>query len=410
MLFLFDAFRQFFLDLRTQKLRTFLTTFGIMWGTVTLSLLLAFGDGMYNQMKRSFAGLGDRIVIAWPSLTSLPYEGIGKGRRINVTDEDIEFIRRESKLLESISPEYSSNFKIDTGKKTFLVDISGVEPVFGVMRNLIPQRGGRFIDEIDLKERKKVIFLGNDLAKDIFGNDDPIGREIKVFSTPFTVIGVLAPKTQDSSYSGRDKDKAFIPSTTFQAITGAKYAQIFIYKSFKAKLNNALTEEIRTILGKKLHFDPKDTEAISVWDTTEMFSFLDTFMLAFTLFLSVVGSLTLIVGGIGVSNIMNVVVEERTKEIGIKMALGAKPNYILFQFLSESLIITAVGGIIGIVLSILICTIFSKMGFEQYIGIPRISLPIAVVTTFVVGLIGVISGYFPAREASLKEPVIAMKF
>jgi len=133
-------------------------------------------------------------------------------------------------------------------------------------------------------------------------------------------------------------------------------------------------------------------------------------MLAFTLFLSIVGSLTLIVGGIGVSNIMNVVVEERTKEIGIKMALGAKPNYILFQFLSESLIITIVGGIIGIVFSIVICTFFSKMGFEQYIGIPRITIPIAVVTTFVVGLIGVISGYFPAREASLKEPVIAMKF
>ncbi len=410
MLFLIDAFRQFFLDLKTQKLRTFLTTFGIMWGTVTLSLLLAFGNGMYNQMKRSFAGVGDRIVIAWPSLTSLPYEGIGKGRRIRISDEDIELIRKGSKLLESISPEYTSNFKIDTGKKNFLVDTSGVEPIFGTMRNLIPQKGGRFIDEIDLKEKKKVIFIGNDLAKDIFGNDDPIGREIKVFSTPFTVIGVLAPKIQDSSYSGRDKDKAFIPSTTFQSITGEKYAEILIYKAQKPKLNKFLTEEIRAVLGKKLHFDPKDSEAISVWDTTEMFSFLDTFMLAFTLFLSIVGSLTLIVGGIGVSNIMNVVVEERTKEIGIKMALGAKPNYILFQFLSESLIITIVGGIIGIVFSIVICTFFSKMGFEQYIGIPRITIPIAVVTTFVVGLIGVISGYFPAREASLKEPVIAMKF
>lgn len=410
MLALIDAFKQLVLDLKTQKLRTFLTTFGVVWGTVSLSLLLAFGDGMYKQMRKSFAGLGDNIVIGWPSRTSLPFQGIGKGRSILVTDEDIELVRKESRLLNSISPEYTSNFKVDKGGKTFLVDCSGVEPVFGELRNLVPQKGGRFINEIDIIERKKVIFLGNELAEDMFGKENPVGKEVKVFSIPFTVIGVLVPKDQDSSYHGRDKDQAFIPSTTFKALTGAKYAEILIYKAHKPKYNKALTEEIRAILGKKLHFDPNDTEAIQVWDTTEMFAFLDTFMLAFTLFLAVVGLLTLIVGGIGVSNIMNVVVEERTREIGIKMALGATPRYILFQFLSEALILTAIGGATGIAVSHLICYGFSKLGLQDFVGVPKVSLAIGVVTTLIVGLIGAISGYFPAKDAASKEPAIAMKF
>lgn len=405
-----DAVRQLFMDLRTQKLRTFLTTFGIVWGTVSLSLLLAFGDGLYTSMRRSFAGLGDRIVIAWPSRTSIPFEGINKGRRVLVADEDIDIVRKESRLLLTISPEYSSSFKVDVAKKTILVDISGVEPTFGEMRNLVPQKGGRFINQPDMDERRRVVFIGNDLAKDMFKEEDPIGKTVKIFSSPFTVVGVLVKKDQDSSYSGRDKDKAFIPASTFKAVTGAKYPDILIYKAKSPKMNQPLTDEIRRILGKKLHFDPTDKEAIQVWDTTEMFVFLDTFMGAFRLFLGIVGLMTLIVGGIGVSNIMNVVVEERTREIGIKMALGATPRYILFQFLTEAVIITGLGGAIGLVISSGICSLFAKAGLQDYIGVPIVTLKIAVLTTSLLGFVGILAGYFPAKDAASKEPAIAMKF
>ncbi|HNQ79201.1 MAG TPA: ABC transporter permease [Acidobacteriota bacterium] len=405
-----DAVRQLFMDLRTQKLRTFLTTFGIVWGTVSLSLLLAFGDGLYTQMRRSFAGLGDRIVIAWPSRTSLPFEGINKGRRILVTEEDLDLVRKESRLLLSISPEYSSSFKVDIGKKTILVDISGVEPEFGEMRNLVPQKGGRFINHPDMDERRRVVFIGNDLARDMFGEEDPVGKTVKIFSSPFTVVGVLVKKDQDSSYSGRDKDKAFIPASTFTAVTGAKYPDILIYKAKSPDMNQPLTEEIRGILGKKLHFDPTDKEAIQVWDTTEMFVFLDTFMGAFRLFLGIVGLMTLIVGGIGVSNIMNVVVEERTREIGIKMALGATPRYVLFQFLTEAVIITALGGAIGLAISSGICSLFAKAGLEEFVGVPVVTLRIAILTSSLLGFVGIMAGYFPAKDAASKEPAVAMKF
>lgn len=405
-----DAVRQLFMDLRTQKLRTFLTTFGIVWGTVSLSLLLAFGDGLYTQMRRSFAGLGDRIVIAWPSRTSLPFEGINKGRRVLVTEEDLDLVRKESRLLLSISPEYSSSFKVDIGKKTILVDISGVEPEFGEMRNLVPQKGGRFINHPDMDERRRVVFIGNDLARDMFGEEDPEGKTVKIFSSPFTVVGVLVKKDQDSSYSGRDKDKAFIPASTFTAVTGAKYPDILIYKAKSPDMNQPLTEEIRRILGKKLHFDPTDKEAIQVWDTTEMFVFLDTFMGAFRLFLGIVGLMTLIVGGIGVSNIMNVVVEERTREIGIKMALGATPRYVLFQFLTEAVIITALGGAIGLAISSGICSLFAKAGLEEFVGVPVVTLRIAILTSSLLGFVGILAGYFPAKDAASKEPAIAMKF
>jgi putative ABC transport system permease protein len=405
-----DAIRQLFMDLKTQKLRTFLTTFGIVWGTVSLSLLLAFGDGLYTQMRRSFAGLGDRIVIAWPSRTSLPFEGVNKGRRIRVTDDDIDAIKKESKLLTSISPEYPSNFKVSIGKKTMLVDISGVEPVFGEMRNLVPSKGGRFIDQPDMEERRRVVFIGDQLAKDMFKEEDPIGKTIMIFSSPFTVVGVLVKKDQDSSYSGRDKDKAFIPASTFKAVTGVKYPEILIYKAKSPDINKQLTDEIRTILGKRLRFDPNDKEALQIWDTTEMFVFLDTFMGAFRLFLGIVGLMTLIVGGIGVSNIMNVVVEERTREIGIKMALGATPRYILFQFLTEAVIITALGGAIGLLISSGICSLFAKAGLEEYVGIPVVTLKIAILTSSLLGFVGIMSGYFPAKDAASKEPAIAMKF
>ncbi|HXG59435.1 MAG TPA: ABC transporter permease [Thermoanaerobaculia bacterium] len=405
---MFEVIKQLVRDVRSEKLRAFLTLFGIVWGTVAISLMLAFGTGLHKQLIKSMAGLGDRIVIGWPGLTSIPYEGLGRGRRIRIMEEDLLAIRSEIPRLKGISGEFSETLRIDYGTRTLSVDVSGVTPEFGTMRNLIPDRGGRFIDPIDMQNQRRVAFLGDELATNLFGSTPPVGKTILVNHSPFLVVGVLRAKAQDSSYSGRDKDKMFVPSSTFRALTGVKYIDNFVFQAATAGETKRVTDALLAALGKRLRFDAKDKEALSMWDTTEQFRFFDNFMLAFNAFLGIIGVLTLVVGGIGVSNIMNVVVEERTREIGIKMALGAKQRWILRQFLLETLLVTFLGGAIGFAISIGICALFPG-NLVEYVGKPVVSPLVAALTALALGVVGFTAGYFPARDAANLDPVVAMK-
>jgi putative ABC transport system permease protein len=400
--------RQLGRDLRSQKLRTFLTTFGIVWGTVAVSLLLAFGNGLHRQMIKSIAGLGDRIVIAWPMRTSMIFEGLGKGRQMRMTEEDIGYLKAKVDLIDEISSEYSQGMITRYGDRQRSVDVSGVSPSYGQMRNMVPAAGGRFIDNLDMEQRRRVVFVGNELAEDLFGNLDAVGKEVMIHGSPFLVVGVLKPKDQDSSYSGRDHSKMIIPGSTFRALTGQKYMDNFIYKAPTPDLNETLNKQVRIALSHRLRFHPDDDQAVQVWDTTEMFVFMDAFMLGFQVFLGIMGVLTLTVGGIGVSNIMNVVVEERTREIGIKMALGARGRAILAQFMLETMVLTAIGGAIGLAISFAICSAF-PVNLEEYVGLPTLSPALALLTASVLGVVGFLAGFFPARDASRLDPVIAMK-
>jgi putative ABC transport system permease protein len=406
-----DALRQLLRDVKSEKLRTFLTVFGIVWGTVAISLMLAFGTGLHKQLIRNTAGLGDRIVIGWPGLTSMPFEGLGKGRRIRISDEDITSVKSEVRGLKAMSGEYESNTTVEYGTKTMSADTSGITDEFCSMRNLVPMMGGRCVDAIDVAELRRVAFLGDRLATNIVGGDDPskaVGKIISVNQSPYLIVGVMIKKSQDSNYSGPDRDKMFIPSTTMRALIGAKYVNNFVFQAASSDQTKNVIDGLRKAFSKRLRFDEKDKEALSVWDTTEQFQFFDIFMLAFNGFLGLVGLLTLIVGGIGVSNIMNVVVEERTREIGIKMALGAKQSWILRQFLLETMMVTAIGGAIGFVLSLGICQIFPESAYE-YVGKPEVSPVVASLTAVALGIVGLIAGYFPAREAARLDPVVAMK-
>ena len=403
-----DVLRQLFRDIRTEKLRTFLTIFGIVWGTVAISLMLAFGTGLHKQFIKATAGLGDRIVIVWPGLTSIPYEGLGKGRRLRVAEEDLAAVRSEVQGLRRVSGEYMTSMRLDYGTKTLSVDISGVIAEFGEMRNLIPEPGGRFLNPIDDEKQRRVVFVGDELKKNIFGEADAIGKVVLLNQSPFTVVGVLKKKPQDSSYSGRDKDKVFIPSSTYRALTGEKYVDNIVLQAVNADDTKGVIERLRIAFGNRLRFDKDDKEALSIWDTTEQFQFFDIFMLSFNAFLGIIGVLTLIVGGIGVSNIMNVIVEERTREIGIKMALGAKGRWILTQFLLETMLVTALGGAIGFAISYGLCAVFPE-GPQEFVGKPELSPLVAILTAAALGIVGLIAGYFPAREASKLDPVVAMK-
>jgi putative ABC transport system permease protein len=404
------GFRQMVRDLLSQRLRTFLTLFGIVWGTVSVSLLLAFGEGFHHQVRVTSAGLGENICIAWPSLTSIPFEGLGKGRRIRLTEDDMRLVNDKAEHLDGISGEYTASLKSTYGTKTLAVDVSGVNPVFGELRNIIPAAGGRFVNALDEELQRRVVFLGDALAVNFFGaGTDPIGKTLLMRGSPFVVIGVMKTKTQDSSYSGRDKDKAFVPGSTLRALTGDKFVDNFIFKARTSAQTGAAKAEVLEILARRHRFDPKDKEALGIWDTTEMFQFLDTFMLGFRLFLGIVGAFTLIVGGIGVSNIMNVVVEERTREIGIKMALGARTQWVLGQFMFETLAVTAFGGLIGLLIAAGLCRLVPVFGLAEFIGTPSISPFVGTLTASLLGVIGFLAGWFPAREAAGLDPVVAMK-
>ena len=403
--------RQFLRDVRAQKLRLFLTVFGIVWGTAAVTLLLAFGQGLHKQVAVSMKGLGDAIVIAWPSRTSKAWEGLPRGRRISLTDEDIVRLRAEVPEIDRLSEEYSKEgARFAFGKKTLAAELSGANAEWGVMRSMIPQEGGRFLNDLDLAERRRVVFVGDQLKIDLFGEGtDAVGKILQLDGVPFTVVGVLKKKEQDSSYSGRDKDKAIIPSTTFKALYGSREIENFIFQVLDPQKVESVKKRVIAAAAAEHRFDPTDEEAIQMWDTTEGTKFIDTFFLAFRSFLGIVGALTLVVGGIGVSNIMNVAVEERTKEIGIKMALGAKRRYVIGQFLTETIVLTAAGGLVGFLISWGICTVFPKLGLTEYVGIPVISAQVALTTTAILGAIGLLAGYFPARTAANLRPVEALK-
>jgi putative ABC transport system permease protein len=410
-MYLRNYLRQFLRDVRAQKLRLFLTVFGLVWGTAAVTLMLAFGEGLHRNVLKAQKGLGDAIVIAWPSRTSKTWQGLPRGRRVQLTDEDIALLRREVEEIGRISEEYATDgARMTWGKKSLSVDVSGTNVEFHEMRSMNPQEGGRFLNQTDMDDRRRVVFVGDQLAIDLFGEGvNPVGETVKIDGSPFTVVGVMVQKEQDSSYSGRDKDKAIIPASTFKAIYGTKYVENFIFQAKEIQKVAAAKKKVIAVAAQKYRFDPEDEEAIQMWDTTEGMKFLDTFFLAFRGFLGIVGALTLVVGGIGVSNIMNVVVEERTKEIGIKMALGAKRRYVIGQFLFETLFITIVGGVSGFLISWGICSVFPSFGLQDFVGTPQISIQVAAITTAILGAIGLLAGYFPARTAANLRPVEALR-
>jgi putative ABC transport system permease protein len=396
-------------DVRHQKMRTALTLFGIVWGTVSVALLVAFGEGLQKRIAKNQRGLGENIVIAWPSRTSIPWQGLGKGRRIRLTEEDMETLRREIPEA-TFSGEYereTSAFRRERVRIT--PQISATSPMFAVMRNLIPASGGRYVNDLDVNRRRRVVFLGDKLKQDLFGEGEAVGKTVMVDNVPFLVIGVMEKKAQDSSYSGRDQDKAFVAESTYRGLFSERYVSNFIFQAKSAALTPDVTRRVYETLARRHKFDPKDKEAIGMWDTTEGEKFFRVFFGTFRAFLGIIGSFTLIVGGIGVSNIMYVVVEERTREIGVKLAVGARPSFIQQQFLVETLTLTAIGGALGFLITLGILFVFPLLGLDEYVGTPAASPVVIVTTAALLGLIGLVAGYFPARRASLLDPVVALK-
>jgi putative ABC transport system permease protein len=405
------ALREFLADLKAQRLRTALTVLGIAWGTVAVVVLLAFGVGLERQTRKRFHGLGDRIVILFGGRTTRTYGGFPEGRYIRIREDDGALLQREIPDIVALSPEYSNRrTPVRVGNRSANPNITGVYPVYGDMRNIIPDTGGRFINQRDLVERRRVAMLGDELATLLFGDQAPVGRQVLVGEVPFTVVGVMKPKTQNSSYNGRDKDRVFIPASTHTAIFGDRYVNDFVYRTAGTGSTKAVERRVYQILGGRYTFDPADEDALAVWDTTEWEQEFEYLFLAFNLFFAIVGSFTLTVGGIGVANIMYIVVRERTREIGLKRSVGATRRNILFQFFGESFLIVGLGAALGFALSWGIVALMGFVPMQEFVGTPTISPVVLSVTVLLLAAIGVLAGFFPARKAANLDPVECLRY
>jgi putative ABC transport system permease protein len=402
---------------KIQRKRMVLTVTAIAWGTIGIVLLLSFGEGLKRSLQQGQHGLGESLVILWMGETEKAYAGLPAGRPIRLVPDDVELVLKGVTEIAAAAGEmHNWNVQLVNGRTALNKRVVGVHPAYGELRATYAQAGGRYIDELDQQLKRRVVFLGNDLAKDLFGPEDAVGKTLLVADMPFTVIGVLQKKRQMGMYGGPDSDRATIPLSTFEAMFGRRYLSNFIYRPVTDDLTPVAKRRLMEVLGGKYRFDPADTRALYFWDTVENAKVFDKMMIGIEIFLGVIGGLTLIIGGVGVANIMFAAVTHRTREIGVQMALGARRIYITGALVLESLTLTFLGGVFGIGVGVAIVQALAavqaraKSEAMEFLGRPTISLPIAITTVTLLGLIGLVAGYFPARRAVSVEPAVALRY
>jgi len=407
--------RLFYRELRGQRKRMTLTIIALAWGTFSIVILLAFGEGLNRQMRKAFHGLGQGICIVSGGQTSKPYQGLGKGRRIFLKLEDLDVLKERVAGIDLISPENDRYINTLTyGRKSITKRVIGVAPAFEDLRTYYPERESRFLNETDIEGKRRVIFLGTDIKKELVGTGEAVGKTILVNAVPFLVVGIMQNKMQNSMYNGPDVEKAAIPYTAYLTIFGDKYLSRLIYKPLDLTRSEMVKDDVIRVLAGKYKFDPEDKQAIDFWDTIEEEKISNRIFMGIKIFMGIIGGLTLLVAGVGVANIMYVSARRRTREIGIKMALGAKKRTILAQFISEALMIAFIGGAGGILLSVAAVEGVNAMALKgdvaDILAHPAISLDIMVATALILSLVGFLAGFFPARRAASLNPVEALRY
>ncbi|HJW93549.1 MAG TPA: ABC transporter permease [Thermoanaerobaculia bacterium] len=400
---------------RLQRKRAYLTIAAIAWGTVAILMLLAFGEGLRRQLDKNRRSTGENLAVIWPSETSKPYKGLPAGRSIRPRVPDVEFIRDRMPELRAVHGEMQSFRIVVYGREVKNVRIIGTNWTYGESRKHYPQAGGRFFNADDEEQRRRVIFFGDDIAKDLFHDENPVGKTVMVANSPYLVIGVMQHKTQMGMYGGPDANHAVIPITTFRAQFGReRLNQLVITVEDPTEMKSEL-KKLNELLGPKFGYDPSDDRAMPTWDMVKSAETNKKILIGIQLFLGIVGALTLIIGGVGVANIMYAVVKERTREIGVKMALGAKRRWIIIPFVAEGLVYTLIGGALGITIATLIVAALSFVPIESnrvlsFLGRPTLSPMIGVATSGILGVIGLLAGYFPARRAASVDPAATLRY
>ncbi len=410
-----NLFAEFIADLRLQKLRASLTIIAITWGTFAVILLLAFGEGLGNRMLEGMLGAGNQVMILYPGQTTINHEGLGVGRPIRFVEEDVDLIQNSVPHIAFISPQYGRwGIRLKTDAAATSTYGEGVNPGFEDMRTMYPASGGRFISERDVTEQRRVVFVGNELAARLFPGENAVGKSVLVDDMPFTVIGVMQPKLQTSMNNGPDANRIIIPHTTFRNMYGNRYLGSILIRPTSPEHQLEVKAAVTDLLARKYKFDPTDKNAIFVWDFIEQENISRKVSAGVTIFLFVVGLFTLLIAGVGVANIMYVVVKERTREIGVKKAMGARNRHIMAQFIFEAISISALGGLFGLLISwgivAFILSLNLNDGAGQFLGSPVISAEAIYLTIGTLSLIGFLAGVFPARKATKVQPVESLRY
>lgn len=428
-----ELFSQTWSNLAANKLRSFLTMFGIMWGLISIVLLSAVGEGFQLGNRAVLREFGKNIVILFGGRTSKQAGGERAGTAIRLDITDVHLLQERSKLLEHITPELArSDIKVKSAFNASSVGVSGVWPIYQEIRTIDLERG-RLMTEPDNDQARRVCILGYDTAKQLFAARDPVGSGVTLNGTPYTVIGKMRKKEQDSSYTGPDNGRVFVPYEAMRKdfpLTGAASTpdslsniivaphesvtqdlQRYIDNGGKFDFNNdgPVEMEIRNILAPHHNFDPSDREAIFIWNTaleSVMFTKIIGGMKEFFIAVSII---TLALGGIGVMNIMLISVKERTKEIGVRKALGATRGDIMRQFLSEGLLLTLASGAVGFVVGYGLCQLVNLLPMPSRFAGMIVTWQIAVFALATLALIGVAASLYPARQAARLMPVEALR-
>src|SRR5215475_9766809 len=414
---LLEIFRQTIATFRAHKMRLFLTMFGIVWGISSVILLVGLGRGFSADQKKRMQTLGKDLVIMWPGRTSSQVGGLAAGREITLTIEDARLISKECYLVKNVSPEMRRAIPEVSQFNSASRGVVGIWPSYQDFRSLIIDEG-RLITEDDERDSNRIVILGYAARRQLFPGQPAVGSTLLIKSVPYTVIGVLAEKKQNSNYDGPDNDYLFAPYSSVARdfpppikkgiVKG--YLDNIVFEVGDAEHHEDAVMQVRRTLGRTHHFDAKDKDALFIWDTMEGAKMVANIFDVVTIFFGCVAIVTLCLGGIGVMNIMLVSVTERTREIGVRKAIGATRADILRQFFAESVILTALSGVLGLTFGMGACLALSNLPLPDFVPHPIISPVSIVVSVITLSLITFTAGMYPAQRAADMTPVESLRY